>query len=127
MAGTQKRRFLILNNNERESDALVQMFKSLGHEAASTWSGRDALDYLRSARFDLLLVDQYVADMYVGEFIKRVLQLPNHPRIAITKGSRKLKPIKLHKLLGEFQFFDKEQPDLTLLATFPEFYDGPLN
>ena len=94
MASNQKRRFLIVDNNERESSALVKLLESLGHEASATWSGRDALDYLQSARFDLLLVDRHVADMYVGEFIRRVLQLPNHPRVAMTKGSRKLNPIK---------------------------------
>jgi CheY-like chemotaxis protein len=102
---SERRRFLIVDNNERESGALVQLLESLGHEASATWSGTDALDYLQSARFDLLLVDQHVADMYVGELIKRVLKMPNHPRVAIMKGSRELSPIEYDKSLEEFQFF----------------------
>jgi CheY-like chemotaxis protein len=130
MASVQRRRFLIVDNNEQECGAFVQLFESFGHEVSATWSGRDALEYLQSARFDLVLVVPYVADMYVGKFLERVLELPNHPRVAIMKGSRKLEPIKYDKSLGEFQVFDKGQPDQmcqVLRMAFPEFYDGPVN
>jgi DNA-binding NtrC family response regulator len=126
----QKRRFLIVDNNEQESDALVQLFESLGQEASATWSGRDALDYLALDRFDLLLVDQYVADMYVGEFIEQVLRLANHPPVAIMKGNGKCKPIKYDKSLGECHFLDKRRSDQmyqTLRTEFPDFYDGLVN
>jgi CheY-like chemotaxis protein len=125
----QRRRFLIVDNNEQESGALVQLFESLGHEASATWSGRDALE-LASDRFDLLLVDQHVADMYVGGLIERVLRLPNHPRVVIMKDGGNCKPIKYDKSLGECQFFDKGQSDLMyqiLRTEVPEFYDGPVN
>lgn len=130
MVSNQRRRFLIVDNSEQESAALVQLFESSGHEASATWSGRDALDYLESHRFDALLVDQYVADMYVGELIERVLTLPNHPRVVIMKGSGKCKPIKYNKSLGGCRFLDKGQPDRmyhTLRTEFAELYDGPVN
>lgn len=127
---SNQRRLLIVDNNEQESRTLVQLLESLGQEASATWSGRDALGYLATDRFDLLLVDQHVADMYVGEFIERALRLPNHPRVAIMKGSGKCKPIKYDKSLGECKFLDKGQSDQmyqTLRTEFPEFYDGPVN
>jgi hypothetical protein len=102
----------------------------LGHEACATWSGRDALNFLGSDRFDLLLVDQYVADMYVGSFIERVLRLPNHPRLAILKRTGKVKPIKCDKSLGECEVLEKAQPDQmyqTLRTQFPEVSDDPVN
>jgi len=130
MATRQRSRFLIVDNNEEEAGTLVQVLKSLGHEASATWSGRDALNFLGSDRFDLLLVDQYVADMYVGEFIERVLRLPNHPRLAVLKRTEKINPIKCHKSLGECEFLEKGQPDQmyqTLRTRFPEVSDGPIN
>jgi CheY-like chemotaxis protein len=130
MATNHRRRFLILDDNEQESGAIVQVLKSLGHEASATWSGQDALDHLASDRFDLLLVDQDIADMCVGQFLERVLRLPNHPRIAILKRSRTLKPSKYDKSLGECQFLDKGQPDQLrqiLRTELFESYDGPVN
>jgi len=125
-----RRRTLIVNNNQQESDALVQLFDSFGHEASAMWSGRDALDYLATNRIDLLLVDQFLAEMYVGDFIERVLRLPNHPRVAITKGGGNSKSIKYDKSLGECQVLEKEQPDQmyqTLLTAFSELGDGQVN
>jgi len=108
----------------------VQRLLSLGQEASATWSGRDALDYLALAQFDFLLVDQYVADMYAGELIERVLRLPNHPRVVIMKNSETFEPIEYDKSLGECQFCDKGKLDQiheALEAEFPECYNGPVN
>jgi len=127
---SNQRRFLIVDNNEQESGALMQLLESLGQEALATWSGRDALGYLATDRFDLLLVDQHVADMYVGEFIERVLRLPNHPRVAIMKKGGKCKPIKYDKSLGECQFLDRGQSDQIyqiLRTEFPDICNGPVN
>ena len=108
----------------------MQRLLSLGQEASATWSGRDALDYLALAQFDFLLVDQYVADMYAGELIERVLRLPNHPRVVIMKNSETFEPIEYDKSLGECEFFDKGKLDRmheALASEFPECYDDPAN
>jgi CheY-like chemotaxis protein len=108
----------------------VQLLLSLGQDASAKWSGRDALDYLASDRFDLLLVDQYVADMYAGEFVERVLRLPNHPRVVIIKNSGTLESIKDDKSLGECQLLDKGKLNRMhedLAAEFPERNDDPVN
>jgi CheY-like chemotaxis protein len=130
MAIIRRRRFLIVDNNEQESGELVQRLVSLGQEASATWSGRDALDYLASDRFDLLLVDHYVADMYAGEFIDRVLRLPNHPRVVIMKNSGTLESIEYDKSLGDCQVLDKGKLDRMhedLAVEFPECNDDPVN
>jgi hypothetical protein len=105
---TERRRLLIVNNDERESAVLVNLASSMGYEAASTWSGWDALATLSSNRFDFLLVDQYVADMYVGDFIERVLRSSNSSSIALMKD-RTGAPVKYDKSLGRCREFDKEQ------------------
>ena len=130
MATIRRRRFLIVDNNEQESGGLVRLLLSLGQEASATWSARDALDYLALGRFDLLLVDQYVADMYAGEFIERVFRLPNHPRVVIMRNRGTFETIEYDKSLGECQFWDKgklDQMHEALEAEFPECYNGPVN
>jgi CheY-like chemotaxis protein len=127
---TEGRRFFIVDNNEQESGTIVKLFKSLGQKASATWSGRDALDRLAADRFDLLLVDEYVADMYVGDLIERVFRLPNHPRVAIMKSGGKCKSIEYDKSLGEYRVFEKGQSDQVpqaLRAAFPDLCNAPLN
>jgi DNA-binding NtrC family response regulator len=125
-----KTRLLIVDGNEQESRELVHLFESLGQEASATWSGRDALGQLVSKRFDFLLVDQLVADMYVGDFIERVLRIANHPRVAVMKSGGKCKSIKYDKSLGECRVFEKGKSDQmpqALRAAFPDLCNAPLN
>ena len=127
---TQGRRFLVVHNNERESGAIVSLFESLGQKVSATWSGRDALDCLAADRFDLLLVDEYVADMYVGDLIERVLRMANHPRVAIMKTGGKSKTIRYDKSLGECRVFEKGQSDQmpqALTVAFPESCKTQIN
>jgi CheY-like chemotaxis protein len=107
MVRNQRRRFLIVDNDEQESGVLVQLFKSLGQEASATWSGRNALEYLASNQLDLLMVDQHVADMYVGDLIERVLRLPNHPRVAIMRSVENINPLSTTNLWESVGFLKK--------------------
>lgn len=103
----QRRRLLIVNNDERESTMLMNLAKSMGYEAISTWSGRDALWTLSADQFDLLLVDHYLADMYVGDFINRVHLSPSRPSI-ILMTNRMGTPVKYDKSLGKCRAFEKD-------------------
>ena len=126
----QKSRLLIVNNDEQESSELVHLFESLGQEASATWSGSDALGQLVSKRFDFLLVDQFVADMYVGDLIERAIRLPNRPHVAIMKIGGKAKTIRYDKSLGECRVFEKGKSDQmpqALRAAFPDLCNAPLN
>jgi len=104
----QRRRLLIVNNDEREATMLINLARSMGYEATSTWSGRDALWTLSTDRFDLLLVDQHVADMYVGDFINRVHVSSISPSIILMKN-RIGTTVKYDKSLGKCRAFEKEE------------------
>lgn len=104
----QSKRLLILDSDDRQSAALGEFVKALGHEVISTWSGREALAHLASGRFDFLWVDQHVADMYVGELLESALQLPNRLRIVVMKGP-KARHIKYRKSLGQCEAIDKTE------------------
>jgi CheY-like chemotaxis protein len=101
-------RLLIVDNDEQESAAFAHLVKALGHEVVCTWSGRDALVHLASGRFNLLWVDDYVADMYVGEFIDGASRSPNRLQIVLLRGLE-MRPITECKSLGQCQVIDKTQ------------------
>lgn len=92
MPNSETSRVLIVHNDPREASALQHLVKKgMGCSAQSTWSGLEALDLLKTAQFDALLVDSYVPDLYVGEMIERVSLLPHAPQILVM-GDRSAPP-----------------------------------
>jgi CheY-like chemotaxis protein len=65
---------LIVDNDDDALCALDKVWREAGYETVTTWSGIEALRLLRSSNFSVLLVDDYVADMHVGEFLKQASQ-----------------------------------------------------
>lgn len=120
MIPNQKKRVLLVDNDDRDCRDLVRLFESLGHEALATWSGRDALRDLKSRRFDFLFVDQVVADMYVGNFIEKVLRLRRHPQVVIMYKPGQFKRIKYNELLGPCLLLEKGKPNLIVHTAFSE-------
>ena len=70
-----RRRVLIVDNHDDELTAFDELWREAGFETVTTWSAIEALGFLRSSTFNVLVVDDYVADMHVGEFLKRASQL----------------------------------------------------
>jgi CheY-like chemotaxis protein len=75
----QNNRVLIVDNNEEETRVFAAMLERAGYEPQTTWSGLEALQLLQSEEFAILLVSNYLADIYVGEFLERLKALPNQP------------------------------------------------
>lgn len=75
------RRILLVQNDDAERATSDARLKLLGHESATTWSGSEALNLLKLKKFDVLLVEDYLADMYIGDFLDRVSALNPAPRI----------------------------------------------
>jgi CheY-like chemotaxis protein len=75
----QNNRVLIVDNNEEETHVFVSILERAGYEPQTTWSGLEALELLKSEEFAILLVSNYLADVYVGEFLERLKALPKQP------------------------------------------------
>jgi len=123
MVSVQEKRLLVVGGNDWESETIVQIVKCLGYEGRSTWSAKDALAYLTADRFSLVIVDDHILDMYVGEFIDRALRLPNCPTIALMK-TKKTRPIRYDRSRGKCRVFDKDRLDKlfeVLQTQMPEF------
>ena len=121
MIPNQRKRVLVVDNDDRDRRKLGHLFEFLGHEALATWSGTDALRDLKSQPFDFVFVDQFVADMYVGNFIERVLRLRRHPQVVIMYKPGQFRRVKYNKLLGQCLFLEKGKSDIFAQTAFPAF------
>ena len=82
----ERKRILIVDNSDKELGTLRGILGRAGCDTVGTWSGMEALNLLQSKDFDVLLVDEYLADLYVGDFLKRVSRLPIRPRVVVMRG-----------------------------------------
>lgn len=76
---TPNKRVLVVDNNEDEVRSFLSMLENAGYDVTTTWSGLEAIELLKKNPFDILVVSDYLADLYVGDFLKRVDQLPARP------------------------------------------------
>ena len=56
-------KILIVDDDERVLIELERLLEGEGYSTATAWSGREALALSEKASFDLLLVDEHVADV----------------------------------------------------------------
>ena len=55
------------------------MLQRAGYDSNATWSGLEALELMKSEKYDILLVSSYLPDVYVGDFFERLGRLPVQP------------------------------------------------
>ena len=79
MAESENKRVLIVDNDEEEARRLEEILEQAGYNSSATWSGLEALELLKSRRYDVLLVSSYLPDLYVGDFFGRLNQMPTRP------------------------------------------------
>jgi len=87
MVGDNRKKILILDNDDRVLWALKDAFETKGHKTWTTWSGQEALGLLRSVEFDVLLTASYLADMHIGDFLHHVERMTVQPWIVVMEDS----------------------------------------
>jgi CheY-like chemotaxis protein len=78
MIESRNKRILIVDNDEEEAARLGTVLQREGYDSNATWSGLEALELLKSGEFDVVLVSNYLPDVYVGDFFQRLNRLPVH-------------------------------------------------
>lgn len=81
-----RKRILIVDNSDKALCTLRDLLGRAGYDTVGTWSGMEALNLLKSKDFGVLLVDEYLADLYVGDFLERVSRLPLQPWVVVMRG-----------------------------------------
>lgn len=94
-------RVLLVHNEDGEA-AEIQAFleTKIGCKTSVTWSGLEALRLLRGDRFDVLLLDDYVPDLYIGDLIERTSALPLRPQILVLADDSAAEAVRYYRNLG---------------------------
>lgn len=104
-----KNRVLIVDNEDGVRMALEARLQEAGCCPTATWSGVEALSLLKSSPFDVLLVDDYLAHLYVGEFLKQVSELPVQPRVLVMQANPTKKGIRFRGTAQVWPIVDKTE------------------
>lgn len=87
MVGDNRKKILILDNDDRVLWAFKDAFETQGYRTWTTWSGQEALRLLRSVEFDVVLTASYLPDMHVDEFFHSVERMTVQPWIVVMEDS----------------------------------------
>ncbi len=109
MTESPKKRILIVDNDEQESSKLGAMVQRAGYDPTTTWSGLEALELLTSQKIDLLVVSSYLPDMYIGDFLARLANLPVQPCSIVMQEGQNANAtlLKVQDMIGEQQLQEK--------------------
>ena len=105
-----RKQVLIIDDNEGVLATLDRELRAAGYDTVTTWSGIEALGLLETRTFDALVLDDYLADLYIGDFLARVSRLPVRPRILVMQA-KPGKDLHLSEARGAWRFVDKNQID----------------
>jgi CheY-like chemotaxis protein len=83
----RKKRILILDNDECIVATFKKVLERAGFDTGITSRGHEALGFLGSRKFDVLLVDDDLPDLHLGDFLHRLGRLPIQPGIIVMQAS----------------------------------------
>ena len=109
MTESPKKCILIVDNDEQESSKLGAMVQRAGYDSVTTWSGLEALEFLTARKIDILVVSSYLPDMYIGDFLSRLANLPVQPCSIVMQEGHNLNAtwLKVQDVVGEQQLQEK--------------------
>ena len=84
-----KPKVLVVDNNEHILERLATDLAAAGYDAETTWSGRDALGRLQSGDFGFLVLDEYLPDLYVGDFLSQLSHFASPPHVVLMRANPK--------------------------------------
>lgn len=68
----KRNRVLIVDSDEQVLIALERLLEDEGIDTTTTWSAQQAMDLLRSVRFDLLLMGDHLPDLTCEELLREI-------------------------------------------------------
>jgi len=77
---------LIVDNDDHVLKMVEKMLEKDGFHTQATWSGHEALAWLRSRQFEVLLVGDYLADLHSTDFLRRVGKLRRPPAMMVMQS-----------------------------------------
>jgi CheY-like chemotaxis protein len=108
---------LVIHNEDHEAAELQALLeRGTGCKTLVTWSGTEALKLLRTNHFDVLVTDDYVPDIYVGDLIERASVLPAPPQVLVLGEDSTTAAVGQYQNLGMCTIVDRRRPRAILQA-----------
>lgn len=96
----REKSILVIDDDDRVLVALECFLETEGYETTTAWSGNEGLGLLRSRKFDLVLVDDYLWDIDVKSLIEEIRRMEIQPLIMLTETMPAPGETKRHVDLG---------------------------
>jgi CheY-like chemotaxis protein len=85
-SGGFQRRILVADHEQRTRDIFIRKLAAAGYTAVAADSGRAALQQLRTARFDLFILNLDMPDLEGFDLLKIVRKEMPHVRVLVISG-----------------------------------------
>ena len=88
VSGEPKKTVLIVDDDELVLIHVETLLQNEGYETATAWSGVQALQLLRSSKFDLVLLDDYLPDIRIEDIVKYIQGLVSRPPVVVMQSGQ---------------------------------------
>ena len=87
---------LIVDDDEDVLIRLEHTLEAEGYSTTTAWSGREALSIARKSKFDILLVDEHLADMESAIVVDALRHLQPHAFLLLMQAHKQGTKSSLH-------------------------------
>ena len=87
MEGQWQYRILIVDNDEAAASVIKNFLVGDGFDVTTACGGEVALNALQSCDYDLVLVDNHLADLTSSCFLKQLLRIPGKSPVIVMESS----------------------------------------
>ncbi len=111
MAGTDRKRILVIDDDEHVLITLQALLENQGYDTTTAWSGQEALESLLLKPFDLVLVDDYLPDLLIGEILRQIRRVEIPPPVIVMQATPPTRgAIARYNSLGASNLINKRKP-----------------
>lgn len=111
-----KKRILVIDDDERVLISLEFLLETEGYDTATAWSGQEGLELLRTQKFDMVLLDDYLWDIKNEEIVKEIRRMEIQPLVMLTKSRPVPEAEKNYADFGACAIVEKWAPSDEILA-----------
>lgn len=111
-----KKRILVIDDDESILISLEGLLETEGYETTTAWSGQEGLSLLRSQKFDLVMLDDYLRDIEYEEIFKEIQALEIQPPVILTESAPMSEARRYYFDLGACAIIGKRAPGEEVVA-----------